>query len=102
MTRRSSVLRAPGWFVGNSGPRAPYCASLNHRHYRGSRRNQSPHGDRETSDPLACFNGVIDEGDSERAGQSDPEHDRGPLIWFSKVTRWPTSFLRAPISERTA
>jgi hypothetical protein len=41
-----------------------------------SRRNQSPHGDRETSDPLACFKGVIDEGDGERAGQADPEHDR--------------------------
>ena len=43
---------------------------------RSSCRNQSPHGDRETSDPLACFKGVIDEGDGERAGQSDPEHDR--------------------------
>ena len=29
MTRRSSVLRAPGWFLGNSGPRAPHCDSLN-------------------------------------------------------------------------
>ena len=24
------------------------------------------------------------------------------LIWFSKVTRWPTSFLRAMINERSA
>jgi hypothetical protein len=46
------------------------------RHRCGSRRNQSPHGDRETSDPLASFKGVIDEGEGERAGQSDPEHDR--------------------------
>ena len=30
----------------------------------------------ETRDPLAGFKGVIDEGDGERAGQSDPEHDR--------------------------
>jgi hypothetical protein len=29
MTRRSSVLRAPGWFFGNSAPMTPYCASLN-------------------------------------------------------------------------
>jgi hypothetical protein len=25
-----------------------------------------------------------------------------PRTWFSKVTRWPTSFLRAMISDRTA
>ena len=46
------------------------------RHHRSPRRNQSPHGDRETGDPLACSKGVIDEGGGERAGQSDPEHDR--------------------------
>ena len=46
------------------------------RQHCGSCRNQSPHGGRETSDSLACFKGVIDEGDGERAGQSDPEHDR--------------------------
>ena len=46
--------------------------------------------------------GAIDEGDGERAGQPDPEHDRETLIWFSRVTRWPTSFLRAMIKERSA
>jgi hypothetical protein len=45
-------------------------------HHCGSCRNQPPHGGRETSDPLACFKGVIDEGGGERAGESDPEHDR--------------------------
>src|SRR5580704_19006107 len=45
-------------------------------HHRSPRRNQSPHGDRETGDPLACSKSVVDEGGGERAGQSDPEHDR--------------------------
>jgi hypothetical protein len=45
-------------------------------HHRSSRRSQTPHGGRQTGDPLACFKGVIDEGIRERAGQSDPEHDR--------------------------
>ena len=31
---------------------------------------------RETSDPLACFKSLVEEGGSERGGQSDPEHDR--------------------------
>jgi hypothetical protein len=61
-----------------------------------------PHGDRETRDPLAGFKGVIHEGDGERAGQSDPEHDRQASDLFSKVTRWPTSFLRALISNGSA
>ena len=30
----------------------------------------------ETGDPLACSKSVVDEGSGERAGQSDPEHDR--------------------------
>ena len=46
------------------------------RHHRGSRRNQSPHGGRETGDPLACFKSAVDEGGGERARQPDPEHDR--------------------------
>ena len=46
------------------------------RHHCGSRRNQTPHGGRETGDPLACFKSLIDEGCGERARQSDPEHDR--------------------------
>ena len=37
------------------------------RHHCGSCRNQSPHGDRETRDPLACFKGLVDEGGGERA-----------------------------------
>ena len=37
---------------------------------------KAPHGGRETSDPLACFKSLVDEGSRERAGQSDPEHDR--------------------------
>ena len=35
-----------------------------------------PHGGRQTGDPLACSKSVVDEGGGERAGQSDPEHDR--------------------------
>ncbi len=46
------------------------------RHHGSPRRNQSPHGGRETGDPLACFKSLVDEGGGERAGQSDPEHDR--------------------------
>src|SRR5580692_2915567 len=38
--------------------------------------NQSPHGDRETSDPFACFKRLVDEGGSERAREPDPEHNR--------------------------
>src|SRR3984885_7331583 len=45
-------------------------------HHRSPRRNQTPHGGRQTGDPLACSKSVIDEGIRERAGQSDPEHDR--------------------------
>jgi hypothetical protein len=72
------------------------------RHHGGSRGTQSPHGDGEISDPLACFKGVIDEGIRERAGQSTPNTTPKPRIWFSKVTRCPTSFLRAMIKERSA
>ena len=35
-------------------------------------------------------------------GSRIPNTTAKPRIWFSKVTRWPTSFLRAMISERTA
>jgi hypothetical protein len=37
----------------------------------GSGRNQAPHGG-EASNPLACFQSLIDEGGGERAGQPDP------------------------------
>ena len=37
---------------------------------------QSAHGGRETGDPLAGFESLIDEGGSESARQPDPEHDR--------------------------
>jgi hypothetical protein len=33
-------------------------------------------------------------------GRRTPNTTAKPRIWFSKVTRWPTSFLRAMISER--
>ena len=45
-------------------------------HHGGSRGTQSPHGDRETWRSSGCSKSVIDEGIRERAGQSDPEHDR--------------------------
>jgi hypothetical protein len=35
-------------------------------------------------------------------GSRIPNTTARPRIWFSKVTRWPTSFLRAMISERMA
>ena len=41
-----------------------------------ARSTQTAHGGGETSDPLACFKSLVDEGGGERAGQSDPEHDR--------------------------
>ena len=46
------------------------------RHYGSPSRNQTPHGGRETGYLLACLESVVDEGGSERPGQSDPEHDR--------------------------
>jgi hypothetical protein len=35
-------------------------------------------------------------------GSRTPNTTARPRIWFSSVTRWPTSFLRARISARTA
>ena len=35
-------------------------------------------------------------------GSRIPNTTARPRIWFSEVTRWPTSFLRAMISERGA
>ena len=35
-------------------------------------------------------------------GSRTPNTTARPRIWFSSVTRWPTSFLRAMISDRTA
>ena len=35
-------------------------------------------------------------------GSRIPNTIARPLIWFSKVTRWPTNFLRAIINERSA
>ena len=35
-------------------------------------------------------------------GSRSPNTAARPRIWFSKVTRWPTSFLRAMISERNS
>ena len=34
-------------------------------------------------------------------GSRTPNTTARPRIWFSRVTRWPTSFLRAMISDRT-
>ena len=65
--------------TGRGGPcHAPYVGvdRGDRSHHRSPRRNQSPHGDRETGDPLACSKSVVDEGGGERAWQSDPEHDR--------------------------
>src|SRR5271155_2995563 len=45
-------------------------------HHGSPRRNQTPHGGRETRDPFAGFESLVDEGGGERAGQSDPEYDR--------------------------
>jgi hypothetical protein len=38
--------------------------------------DQTPHGGRETSDPLACLKSLVDGGGGECAKQPDPEHDR--------------------------
>ena len=37
--------------------------------YGGPRRNQTPHGDRETRDPLASRKSLVEEGGGEREGQ---------------------------------
>ena len=36
--------------------------------YGGPRRNQTPHGDRETTDTLACLKSFVDEDGGEREG----------------------------------
>ena len=71
-------------------------------HHGSPCRNQTPHGCRGTRDPFAGPESLVDEGGGERAREPDPEHDRQASDPFSKVTRWPTSFLRAMINERMA
>ena len=71
-------------------------------HHCSARSTQTPHGGGEARDPLACFKSPVDERCGEGAVQSDPEHDRETPNWLSKVTRWPTNFLRAMINERSA
>ncbi len=53
------------------GGRDPYVRiDRGDRHrYGGPRRNQTPHGDRETSDPLASRKSLVEEGGGEREGQ---------------------------------
>ena len=47
---------------------------------------------------FAGFESLVDERCGERAGSRIPNRTARPLIWFSTVTGWPTSFLRAMIS----
>jgi hypothetical protein len=37
---------------------------------------RTPHGCRETGDPLACSKSLVDQGGGESAREPDPEHDR--------------------------
>src|SRR5580693_5022035 len=82
-TKASAVgWPTPGWSsAGGRPPRLLSCVSCPYRLRRPLSslrfvRQSPPHGGRETSDPLACCKGVIDERGGKRAGQSDPEHDR--------------------------
>jgi hypothetical protein len=45
------------------------------RHHGSPRGDQTPHGGRETRDPFAGFESLVDEGGGERARQPNPEHD---------------------------
>jgi hypothetical protein len=68
----------------------------------GTRRNQPLHGgDRPTMPSLAPSACLIKAGLSAR-GSRMPNTTARPRIWFSRVTQWPTGFLRAMISDRTA
>jgi transposase len=70
--------------------------------WRAPRRSQAAHGgDRPGIPPLARSAGPMKAGLSAR-GSRTPKITARPRIWFSRVTRWPTSFLRAMISDRTA
>ena len=53
---------------------------------------------------LAVFDKIVDEGGVESSREPNSEHDRqtSDLIFQGYMTRWPTSFLRAMMSERRA
>jgi hypothetical protein len=42
------------------------------RHHGGSRRNQSPHGDRETGNPLACLKSLVTKATVSARGSRTP------------------------------
>jgi hypothetical protein len=51
-------------------------ASSDRRHHGSPRGDQTPHGGRETRDPFAGFESLVDEGGGERAREPGPEHNR--------------------------
>ncbi|CCV09613.1 hypothetical protein MESS2_p90022 [Mesorhizobium metallidurans STM 2683] len=57
------------------------------------------HGDRQSSYSLAPPQRLFYEGGAEGPRQADTAGSRS---WFSNMTRWPTSFLRAMINAQTA
>jgi hypothetical protein len=64
-----------------------------------TRRDQSAHGSGMPSlAPSACLTKAA----VNARGSRTPNTTARPRIWFSSVTRWPTSFLRAMISDRKA
>jgi hypothetical protein len=64
-----------------------------HRHHRDSRRNQPSHSGRETHDPFACFEGLVDECSRERAREPDPEHERQASYLIFQGHSLPDQFL---------
>jgi hypothetical protein len=58
-----------------------------------------PHGGKETRNAFASFESLVDKA-AVSAREPDLEHDREASSSFP-VTRWPTSFLPAMISERS-
>jgi hypothetical protein len=68
----------------------------------GTRRNQTPHRSRQAGMPSLACSAYLMKVELSARGSRIPNTTARPRIWFSRVTRWPTSFLRAMISERTA
>src|SRR5271166_1791245 len=69
--KKARAVNCPTPGIVISGRQRPLCPlDRGDRHrYGGPRRNQTPHGDRETNDPLPCRRSLVDEGGGEREGQ---------------------------------
>ena len=97
--RRRERSTAQHLGLSSGGGRDPYVRiDRGDRHrYGGPHRNQTPHGDRETSDPLPCRRSLVDEGGGEREGQFRAiDTQWGPGMSFGQTTRSARSSTRSP------